>query len=231
MPDARSGDRPAATPPTPEGPRSPAGRPRRRPPGQFQPMIDPSPPPSRPLDDPDLIRKPRRPGIKRPSGGTPRGPAPPLLASPPCGGAPLSAAPRPSPRRRGDGHVAGVVRAVSGDHSGIEASPGSNHSPAPQPGTTVRCPTPPIPPTGSPARPRPTCSSTRTTPSTASLEPERAGARHGRGPADLPLDRLLGVPLVPRHGARELREPADRVRDERALRQHQGRPRGAARPG
>ena len=32
-----------------------------------------------------------------------------------------------------------------------------------------------------------------------------AGPCEGTRPADLPLDRLLGVPLVPRHGARELR--------------------------
>ena len=57
-----------------------------------------------------------------------------------------------------------------------------------------------------------------------------AGQGQGREQADLPVDRLLGLPLVPRHGARELREPGDRGADERALRQHQGRPRGAARP-
>ena len=40
--------------------------------------------------------------------------------------------------------------------------------------------------------------------------------------------RLLRLPLVPRHGARVVRGPDDRRADERALRQHQGRPRRAA---
>ena len=53
----------------------------------------------------------------------------------------------------------------------------------------------------------------------------RARARH----ADPRLDRLLRLPLVPRDGARELRGPGDRRADERALRLHQGRPRGAPR--
>ena len=60
--------------------------------------------------------------------------------------------------------------------------------------------------------------------------PEALERAQARGQADLPLDRLLGLPLVPRDGARELRERGDRAADERALRQHQGRPRGAARP-
>ena len=51
-----------------------------------------------------------------------------------------------------------------------------------------------------------------------------------RGQADPALDRLLRLPLVPRHGARELRGPRHRRADERALRQHQGRSRGAAGP-
>ena len=59
----------------------------------------------------------------------------------------------------------------------------------------------------------------------------RGGVREGarRGQADPALDRLLGLPLVPRDGARVVRERRDGERDERALRQHQGRPRGAAR--
>ena len=57
-----------------------------------------------------------------------------------------------------------------------------------------------------------------------------AGARQRGGPADPPLDRLLGLPLVPRDGARVLREPGDRRLHERALRQRQGRSRGAPRP-
>ena len=49
------------------------------------------------------------------------------------------------------------------------------------------------------------------------------------GPAAARLDRLLGVPLVPRDGARVLRGPGDRGVDERALRVREGRPRGAPR--
>ena len=51
----------------------------------------------------------------------------------------------------------------------------------------------------------------------------------GRGQADLPVGRLQLVLLVPRHGAGELPGPGDRRRSQRALRLHQGRPRGAAR--
>ena len=57
-----------------------------------------------------------------------------------------------------------------------------------------------------------------------------ARARPRRGQADPALDRLRRLPLVPRDGARVVRERRDRGVDERALRQHQGRPRGAARP-
>ena len=53
--------------------------------------------------------------------------------------------------------------------------------------------------------------------------------RPRRGPRGARLDRLLRLPLVPRDGARELRERRDRGADERALRLHQGRPRGAPR--
>ena len=49
------------------------------------------------------------------------------------------------------------------------------------------------------------------------------------GQAGAALGRLLGLPLVPRHGARELREPGDRGADEPAVREHQGRPRRAPR--
>ena len=52
-------------------------------------------------------------------------------------------------------------------------------------------------------------------------------ARAARGQADLPLDRLLDLPLVPRHGARIVRERGDREGPQRALRLHQGGPRGA----
>ena len=46
--------------------------------------------------------------------------------------------------------------------------------------------------------------------------------------AGLPLRRLLHLPLVPRDGARVVRGRGDRARPQRALRRHQGRPRGAA---
>ena len=62
-------------------------------------------------------------------------------------------------------------------------------------------------PTGWPGRPVLTCSSTPTTRSTGIPGARRRSRRaEGRGQADLPVDRLLGLPLVPRHGARELRE-------------------------
>src|SRR5918998_1525030 len=56
------------------------------------------------------------------------------------------------------------------------------------------------------------------------------GAREGAGggQADPALRRLLGLPLVPRHGARVLRGRRDGAHDERALRQYKGGPRGAA---
>ena len=50
-----------------------------------------------------------------------------------------------------------------------------------------------------------------------------------RGQADLPVDRLLDVPLVPRDGARVVRERGDRRRPQPRLRVDQGRSRGAAR--
>ena len=58
----------------------------------------------------------------------------------------------------------------------------------------------------------------------------RRGVRRGPaprrpGPA---VGRLRRLPLVPRHGARVVRGRAGRRAAERALRQHQGRPRGAA---
>ncbi len=53
----------------------------------------------------------------------------------------------------------------------------------------------------------------------------RAGARGGQ--ADSPEHWLRGVPLVPRDGARVVRGSGHREGDERAVREHQGRPRGA----
>ena len=49
--------------------------------------------------------------------------------------------------------------------------------------------------------------------------------------ADLSVDRLLFLSLVSRDGPRELRGPGHRPVAEPPLRQHQGRPRGAARSG
>ena len=57
----------------------------------------------------------------------------------------------------------------------------------------------------------------------------RRSTRQAPRKADLALGRICGLPLVPCDGARELRGRGDRARDERAVRQHQGRPRGAAR--
>ena len=61
----------------------------------------------------------------------------------------------------------------------------------------------------------------------------RGGADPGtdRGQADLPVDRLCGLPLVPRHGARVVRGPGDRGGAQPRLRPDQGRPRGAPGPG
>ena len=56
-----------------------------------------------------------------------------------------------------------------------------------------------------------------------------AGPRARARPPAARLDRLLGLPLVPRHGARVLRGRRDRRAHERALRLRQGRPRGAPR--
>ena len=59
----------------------------------------------------------------------------------------------------------------------------------------------------------------------------RRGAGQGPrgGQTDPGQHRLLGLPLVPRHGARVVRERRHRGEDERPLRQHQGRSGGAAR--
>ena len=56
----------------------------------------------------------------------------------------------------------------------------------------------------------------------------RLGRGQAQQPADPALGRLRRLPLVPRDGARVVRGRADRKRDERAVRQHQSRPRGAA---
>ena len=47
-------------------------------------------------------------------------------------------------------------------------------------------------------------------------------SRPAREPADLPVDRLFGLPLVPRDGTRELRERRDCCGHERALHQCTG---------
>ncbi len=80
----------------------------------------------------------------------------------------------------------------------------------------------PVPP---PARPQP-----------GRLVPVGSGGARpgeGGGQADLPVDRLRRLPLVPRHGARELRGRGHGRRPEPGLRRDQGRSRGAAgsRPG
>ena len=59
--------------------------------------------------------------------------------------------------------------------------------------------------------------------------PEALAEAKRSQPADPAVGRLRRLPLVPRHGARELRGRGGRGGDERAVRQHQGRPRGAAR--
>ena len=53
----------------------------------------------------------------------------------------------------------------------------------------------------------------------------------GGGQADLPLDRVRGVPLVPRHGTGVVRGPGDRGAPHRAVHRGQSGPRGEARPG
>ena len=55
-----------------------------------------------------------------------------------------------------------------------------------------------------------------------------AAPRARVGPPAARVDRLLLLPLVPRHGARVLRGPGRRRAHERALRAGQGRPRGAS---
>src|SRR5437867_3477266 len=59
----------------------------------------------------------------------------------------------------------------------------------------------------------------------------RGGVRAGPGreQADPALGRVLLLSLVPRDGARVLREPGDRAADERELRQREGRPGGTTR--
>ena len=59
---------------------------------------------------------------------------------------------------------------------------------------------------------------------------EALAAGAGRGQADLPLHRLRLVPLVPRHGPRELRGRGHGRRSGSLVHLGQGRPRGAARP-
>ena len=74
-------------------------------------------------------------------------------------------------------------------------------------------------------------------PPPAPRQPGRLAAVGRRGPeprararpAAARVDRLLELPLVPRHGARVLRGRRDRGAHERALRLRQGRPRGAPR--
>ena len=57
----------------------------------------------------------------------------------------------------------------------------------------------------------------------------RVCRREAREQADLPVHRLLDVPLVPRDGARVVRERRDRGRHQPRLHSHQGRSRGTPR--
>ena len=59
--------------------------------------------------------------------------------------------------------------------------------------------------------------------------PDALGRGQAQQPADSAVGRLRRLPLVPRDGARELRGRRNREGDERAVRQHQSRSRGAAR--
>ena len=56
------------------------------------------------------------------------------------------------------------------------------------------------------------------------LEPRCAGRSAAHRQANPVVGRLRRLPLVPRHGARKLRGRSHRGGDERAVRQHQGRP-------
>jgi len=56
-------------------------------------------------------------------------------------------------------------------------------------------------------------------------------ARANAGSAYFPVDRVLVLPLVPRHGRRGLLEGRRRRRAERRVRRDQGRPGGASGPG
>ena len=58
---------------------------------------------------------------------------------------------------------------------------------------------------------------------------EAFAAARSRQVADLPVDRLCHLPLVPCHGARVVRRPGRRRGPEPRVRVHQGRSRGAAR--
>ena len=60
--------------------------------------------------------------------------------------------------------------------------------------------------------------------------PEALELARSRGQADPAVDRLFGLSLVPRDGARVVRGRGDRRAHERAVRQHQGGPRGTPRP-
>ena len=88
------------------------------------------------------------------------------------------------------------------------SDPGANYTGRPLP---AGCEDRRACPTRSPTPPAPTSSSTRTTRSTgASGRTRRWRWRSAGGQADPALGRLRRLPLVPRHGARELREPGDR---------------------
>ena len=64
----------------------------------------------------------------------------------------------------------------------------------------------------------------------AAVDARGAGRGGVAGRADPAVDRIRGLPLVPRDGPRVVRGRPGRRGDERRVRLHQGRPRGAARP-
>ena len=85
--------------------------------------------------------------------------------------------------------------------------------------------------TDSPARPAPTCCQHADNPvDWYPWGPEALERAARRGQAHPAVDRLLGLPLVPRHGARVVRGRGHRGAHERAVREREGGPRGTPRP-
>ena len=84
-------------------------------------------------------------------------------------------------------------------------------------------------PTASPRRAAPICSSTPTTRWTGIPGATRRSPRRRRKASSSSFDRLQLLPLVPRHGARVVRERGGGQDAQRRFRLHQGGSRGAAR--